>query len=320
MTAIATATPEPAPRGWLKRARGQFERQHDYLSATRQRSIADLALGMNLVIAVLYVLAVTYWDWHLDVSALAQWATIACWGAALLGMLAASSIPGGIRGFFDGIIERGTGRRRPEAQWVRNARKYLFYPAAYCNFAAAAIWIEVSGGVVESPFTPVLFAMILTAQQLSRFKLNSRLFLGFGVLATGVLAIYETVAGIHEAPTPPPKLAFWILVAAFVVTALCAHALKQHNYRAAKTYPDPEVVEVYKDSDQRWRYAISADQTPLDPVLGDGGLATVGAAKDAAKELLCGQCKEGQDDVQWEFDRPADEPAGRIVASRPNEH
>jgi hypothetical protein len=310
----ATAMPEATRPRWFKAARDRFERQHDYLSATRQRRIADLALVMNVVIAVLYVFAVQYWDWHLDVPASAQWATIGFWGAALLGMLAASSIPGAIAGFFDEISDHEAGRRR-EPLWIRNGRKYLFYPAAYFNFVAAAIWIEVSGGLVESPFTPVLFAMILTAQQLSRFTLNSSLFLAFGAVATGIIAIYETVAGIHEAPTPPPKLAFWILVASFVVTALCAHALKQRNYRASDSYPDPAVVEIYRDSAGRWRYAMYCKRTPLDPLVG-GGHATVGAVKDAVSALVHGLCTKGQDHVEWDPDRPAEEPAGRVVVKQ----
>jgi hypothetical protein len=51
----------------------------------------------------------------------------------------------------------------------------------------------------------VLLAMILTAQQLSRFRLNSLLYLLFGVVVTGGLALYETVFGIRDVP-PAPEL------------------------------------------------------------------------------------------------------------------
>jgi hypothetical protein len=64
MTAVAT---EQQLRGPFKKARARFARQHDHLSVTRQRRIADLACVMNIVIAGLYVVAVDHWDWHLSV-------------------------------------------------------------------------------------------------------------------------------------------------------------------------------------------------------------------------------------------------------------
>jgi hypothetical protein len=292
----------------------RFGRHHDYVSSRRQRRIADLALLMNAGIAVLYLWAVNHWNWHLDVSAGAEIATLGFWAAALIGMLAASSVPGAIPGFFNDIAE--TDGRVIEPHWLRNARKYVFYPAAYANFVAAAIWIEVSGGLVDSPFTPVLLAMILTAQQLSRFKLNSFLFLTFGAAATGALAVYESKAGILDVPPPPVMLTFWILVISFLVTALCAHALKQRNYRASKTYPSPSDIEVYRDSAGSWRYAMYCRRTPLDPVLSES-ITTADDARVATLELVRGLCGNAQATVEWDTNRPTEEPAGRVVIPTP---
>jgi hypothetical protein len=293
-------------------ARASFDRHHDRLSVTRQRTIANLACYVNVGNVALYLLAISEWDWRVSAPPAVVGVVVFLLTCSFLGMLAASSFPNAVARHVGDLGERPAYEAAEEWPWLAKARKYLFYPAAYLNFITVAIWIEVSGGLVHSPYTSVLFAMVLGAQQLSRFTLNSGLFIGFGVVATGLLALYETFFGVRDAPEAPAQLDFYILALSFLVTALCTHAAKGKNYRAAGTYPKPSYVELYLAPDGHWRFSLLYKGTRLDPRLeGSSEHETISEAKKRAEAILLDLCEKGCL-VEWRTSHRGDEAVGYV--------
>lgn len=196
---------------------------------------------------------------------------------------------------------------------MTSTRKYVYYPAAYFAFLAIAISVEISGGLVRSPFTAVFFAMILGAQQLSRYKLNSRIFIVFAVISTTVLGLYESAVGIPSQPAPPVELNFYILAASLFVTAMCTHAAKPINYRARGTYPDPTHAEVYKSTgDDLWRFALYHRSTRLDSVLNVKLGSSIHEAQAEVAAAALGLCAETKSQIEWRAQRDHSEALGYI--------
>ena len=102
---------------------------------------------------------------------------------------------------------------------ARASAEYFFYPGGYLAFIAAAILVETSGGLVQSPITPVLFALVLSAEQFGRFTLNSWIAIGAGVLAAAVLVGYETQIGVAHGF--PGRATITIMALSFVVAGSC---------------------------------------------------------------------------------------------------
>lgn len=307
---------QPTDGGWFKRVHERFERHHDHISAVRQRAIANLACLVSISMAGLYYVAVNNWDWNLEISTATGIAVATLWSLGFAGMIYASSLPNILRKTWDQLGDGPAYEELDEPPWLTTSRKYAYYPAAYATFVATGISVEMSGGLVNSPFTAVFFTMILGAQQLSRYKLNSRLFIIFGVSATLLLALYQEVFGIQPQPTAPPALSFSILAASFLVTALCTHAAKPINYRPSGDYPDPTHAELhYGHGEGRWRFALYNRGTQLDPLIdADEQSLTVGEAEEKVATIALSLCTHGQSHIDW---RTADRGTEAVGYIRP---
>jgi hypothetical protein len=300
----------------LASARGSFDQRHDYLSAIRQQVIADLACIGDVVLVVLYLVAAARWHWHLDVPTGALIAFLVSLLLAFTGMLLCSSLPMVIGRDLIYLSAAHPYEEESDRSWLSLKRRYIFYPAAYLNIVAISIWIEVSGGIVASPFTPVLFAFVLTAQQLGRFRLNSLMFIATGIVITLILAAYQSVAGIHREPTAPRQLSFYILAAAFLVAAICTHVAKATNYRATGRIPDPTHVFIYRYGDGSWRYSVHVRGTRLDSLLEIGAGASVQEAQAHVVKILDTLANDGYERVEWRVSVTADEAIGLIRRPR----
>jgi hypothetical protein len=248
-------------------ALSRFHRHHDELSVQRQRTVADLTLLANIILIALSSIAIKMWHWHLTIGPLALVAGTVVWGISIALLIAASSLPRATASFTRNLGSAPTPPDSPDR--LAGARKFLFYPGTFLNFVAVCILVEESGGLVRSPFTPVLFAMALAAQQLGRFRTNSKIFISFGILATAALFLFERSNGLRSVAPPPDRLAFALLAAAFLVTAVYTHSDKTKNYRASGGFPPPTHVELYWDHQGVWRYVLHCKNGRLDPLLED---------------------------------------------------
>jgi hypothetical protein len=298
----------------LGRMRASFDAHHDHTSVVRQRTIANLALAVEIAIAVSYFVSVEYGGWHLEIARAAGVVVIVLASLGFIGMAMASSLPRVMLKLPESLSDVPVYEDLGEPQLLMSARRYLYYPASYLTFVATGIFVEVTGGLVNSPFTSLFFAMVLGAQQLSRFKLNSRIFIAFGVLATALLAGYEAVFGITGEPRPPAALTFYILAFAFLVTALCTHATKPENFRARGRFPDPSHAELYfSSSEALWRFSLYSRGSRLDAILdGSGPAMSMEDAQRAVAHAMLEICRHGQTTVDWQESPNGGETVGYV--------
>jgi hypothetical protein len=193
-------------------------------------------------------------------------------------------------------------------------RKFVYYPGVYLNFVAIAIFVEDSGGLVKSPFSAVLFALILGAQQLSRFKTNSRNYIAIGVATVAVLSAVEGVFGTRSVPSPPAQLYFWTLASALLLTALCTHSDKGTNYKARGRFPDPTLVELYVDDAGTWRLALHCADARLDtPLEAPAGNTSLAEAQRLVEEYVWHICPSmRRAAIQWRMSDDQREALGSI--------
>src|SRR5215213_6353853 len=88
-------------------------------------------------------------------------------------------------------------------------RMVFYYLGLFSNIFAFAILVESTGGLLASPFTAIMVALVLTGQQLSRFKSQSRWLIAIGLMSAGAFYLYEWFLGIPPAPEAPKILAFF---------------------------------------------------------------------------------------------------------------
>lgn len=308
-----------AKSGRLRALRASFDEHHDHTSIIRQRTIANLACVVEVAIAASYFVAVEYWGWDLAIPTAAAVVVIVLAGLGFAGMALASSLPKVLLDFLERLSDLPAAERIDEPSWLMSGRRYLYYPASYLTFIATGISVEITGGLVNSPFTSLFFAMVLGAQQLSRHKLNSLLLIGFGVFSTCALAAYEGLFGILREPRPPAALTFYILAFAFLVTALCTHAAKPKNYRAHGRFPDPSHAELYfSAAEERWRFALYCRGAKLDPIVdGSSPTMSMAEAQSVVEDLALELCRAGQERVEWRVAPRGVEAVG-YIRPRPN--
>lgn len=245
-----------------------FEERHDELSSWRQQSIATVVFIVNLFLYVLFQVAKNSWNWHFSLGPDAKVLFYSTWFVATLFIAIASHI-------FNVLVDiprsiRGNPPPRPvkEPPEITRLRKYPYYVAVLLYIFSIAVLVEQSGGLVRSPFTPVLFAMVLAAQQLGRFRTNSIIFLVMGILISLLLAAYERFAGLRSVPNPPDQLVFAILAAGFIAAALFTHVDKSPNFRARTVSPKPTHGALMREGSQpTWRMGLFVDRHGLDCIL-----------------------------------------------------
>jgi hypothetical protein len=97
-----------------------------------------------------------------------MWVFYAPWAGSMFLLVAASDVPKSPSVFGDAF---STGPAVPDtdmSQWDR-IRKYPYYGGVSLNLVAVAILVEMSAGLIRSPFTPVMYAIVLGGQQLGRY-------------------------------------------------------------------------------------------------------------------------------------------------------
>jgi hypothetical protein len=289
-----------ASGSFLRRLQGKFDTHHDFTSSVRQRAIADLACVVSLTVLGIYFLAIGPWGWELTIPSGAGIAIICLWCLGLTGMVLCSSLPGVVARVLRQIGEGPAIEGSDEPDWLTRVRKYLYYPSAFATFLATAIGIEVSGGLVNSPFTSVFFGGILGAQQLSRYRLSSMVFILFGVLSSGLMALYEAAFGVPDQPPAPPELGFFALAASFLLAAICTHVAKPTNYQAKGQFPPPTHAELYRvPSENSWRFSLHHGGTRLDTTLDLTPGSSAQEAEDCLTAIVLSLCVSGQHRVEW---------------------
>ncbi len=245
----------------------RFRKHHDLLSIKRQRELATTQLVVNVLVVGLYLAAIHAWHWKLKLAGVEDGVCLALWAFSLVLLTISSQVMIALIAMRGGW-GFGPGRSvAPEPAILSSYRKWVYYPAVYFNIIAIAVFVEETGGLVKSPFSPVLFALVLGAQALSRFRPNSRNYIVAGVVITGCLYLIEQALGTRNVPDPPRALSFWTVAAVFLVTALVTHGSKSRNYKAAGGFPAASSVELYGDPGS-WRFALYCDDnTKLDPLL-----------------------------------------------------
>jgi hypothetical protein len=293
-----------------------FARRHDALSVIRQRVIANLACTVTVFLVALHLVASHVWRWHITVPTGAAVAFWLCFGLGWAGLLACSSLPIGLHRNVALLNSAWSYEPGDEPAWLARVRKYVYYPSGYLIFFSLAILIEVSGGVVASPFTAVLFALVLTAQQLGRFKLNSFVSIISAILITGALGLYQSLFGIQHEPAAPRQLTFALLAFAFLLTAVCTHVTKARNYRAAGVVPQPTHAALCQDAAGRWLYALYDRQTRLDSALACPPETTMADARQEVERIIESLVPTGYERTEWHGSHAGDEAAGYVRRNR----
>jgi hypothetical protein len=301
-------------RGSLSNPLAKFRRHHDERSIQRQRDIATLICIADFIIIAFFVIAVVAWHWHVQFGGYsAPLIALAALGYVLL--LTASSLCVWARAIYQSVATDAPPSSFDDPLFLAKARKYLFHAGNLLNLLALCVLIEATGGIIRSPFTPVLYTMILGAQQLGRFRTNSKFFIWFGILATLALFAVEAVHGVRHVPPAPDRLAYYILAASFLATALFTHSDKAKNYRALKGFPKPTYVELYLDVKGVWRYVFYCPTTRLDlPLDAIGANAPLDYAQDELQNRLCAITSLANTEVEinWLSSTSSDQVSGNI--------
>jgi hypothetical protein len=181
-------------------------------------------------------------------------------------------------------LSTGTGhrQRKPEPTFVLRARPWLFYPGVIANYVALAVLVELTGGFGKSPFITVFVALVLTAQQLARFRTQAAWTIGVGIVLTAGMLAYEQKFGAHDAGHIPERLDTLFVVLSLLIGGGITLLDKGQNYMERKYKHAPTCAHVYRDGAGLWHYALYRDNHRRDPVLIGGG---EDAAKAAEKQL-----------------------------------
>jgi hypothetical protein len=148
------------------------------------------------------------------------------------------------------------------------------------DLLALGVMIEVSGGLAESPFVPLLIAFVLTGQQLSRFKTQSGLLYLSGLVIFGLMIIVEPLSS--RPPEPPPhELTIAMAFLALATGGLLNYFEKPHNYLLAKRLKPPSRARIYQDGSGVWRVSLLHSIHRQDPV--------IFPASDPPTELIDGE-------------------------------
>jgi len=296
-----------------------FERHHDERSIQRQRSIANLTVIADLIVAIFYVVAIYAWNWNISSSGNLPDVALGIFGVGFVLLLGASSLFRGALSFFQGLGTAPPGQDvAAEPVALMRSRKYLFYGGVIFNIVGLCILIEATGGIIRSPYTAVLYVMILCAQQLGRFRTNSLFFIVVGVTVTALLFLAEALFGISRIPHPPSILAYLILASAFLITALFTHSDKARNFRATGGIPDPTHIEVYRDGRAGWRYVLYRDRTRIDSVLHPQIFSDDIAEVQTRATEVVGRILHGEPDIEvvWSRGNLGEEMMGEIRVLR----
>ena len=244
----------------------KFGKRHDSIAHERQRKLAQLLFLANLGIGVCAVLLMAYYDWSPDPTGFELTLVILLIGLSWLCLLTAAGAVGWLVGLLGGLsVGPSTGDPAVDDRLLAQHRMRFYYAGVIFNLAAFAVVIEITGGVAESPFMPLLIAFVLTSQQLSRFRPQAAVMLGVGLVVTGLMLWLEPLAS-EPATAAPHQLEIAAVMLALIGGGVLNWLEKAPNHYVSKLEA-PSKVLVYRDKQGHWRFAFYERFHRQDPIL-----------------------------------------------------
>lgn len=246
-----------------------FRRRHDGIAHQRQRRLAQLLWIFNLVLVVGCGMILLRDHWNPEPTG-AEMITLVCLVASSwLCLLIAAGIVGWFVDLFRGFGSGPSGAKPPiDDKFLNKHRMSFYYVGVILNLLAIALVTEITGGLAESPFTALLIAFVLTAEQLSRFKSQAKVMFGIGVATVSLMIALERYAS--DPQTLAPHLLYMsVALAALIGGGLLTLSEKPRNHYVHRLN-DPSQVLVYRDADGSWRFAIYDESHRQDPIVHPG--------------------------------------------------
>jgi hypothetical protein len=257
--------------------------RHDNIAFIRQRYLAIFLLILLAIVIVLSA-AISYsFKWHpltrdrLDI-------VIPLSVVAALSLLLAAGAVGGCRDMWENAINKTPAARiHRDSDFFARKRMVFFYAGVYLSLVLFVVVIEQTGGVITSPYTAPFVALVLTGQQLSRFKTQASFLISTGIALTIIMRIYESVVGVLNTPSSPRILVYLLIAISLVAAGLIANVEKDHNYLIEGKQHLPTHARVYKDAHGIWHYVIYCQRHQLDPIAGSD--TTKEGTRDSESEV-----------------------------------
>ncbi len=234
-------------REWPK----NFLGRHDELAMARQARMAMLLILIDVFVAILTVTTAADEPWASSVEPAAVRRLVVA-AIVVIGLLAVSyDLPAVARGVVSIAAQAPAASRRFGR--LERFRPFVFYPAVYLNVALIAYLVYITGGLAGSPYTSLVYAFLLAAQQFSRFRRQSAYYLLAGVLVTLALYGASYVDPVVLAEAAPTGLVTTITVGSFAFAAVMTQLAKPGNPRSVRRSARPCSGAVYLDPEKRWR-------------------------------------------------------------------
>lgn len=263
----------------------RYRSRHDEIAFRRQRYLAIFLLLVDVFTAFLSIVVAYSAHWHPLTRDRAILTGILAGVTVVLLMLAAGVV-GGARDMWDSVASQAAIEKRRDSDFFAQKRMIFFYAGVNLNIVVLAILIEQTGGITASPYTTVFFALVLTGQQLSRFKTQSSFLISVGVALTLAMWIFESANGPLAAPGPPRVLTFLLMASVFIACGLITNYEKNHNYLIESNQSLPTHAHIYKDGNNLWHYVIYRHRYRLDPVLGADPSPVPGGDANASLDTI----------------------------------
>jgi len=261
----------------------KFLGRHDELAMARQARIALLLIVINIFIIVLTVGTAADRPWAESLEPTAVRRLI---GATLIvmGMLAACCDWSGVARAILSIVSPAPAAslRFRRLEWLR---PFVFYPAVYLNVAVIGYLVHTTGGLASSPYTSLVYAFLLTAQQFSRYRRAAGYYLLAGVIVT--LALYTAIRlnPVVLVQAAPIELVTTITVVSFAFAGVMTQLSKPGNPRSVRHSACPSSGAVYLDPEGRWRTALFSDKHVIDLVATTAKGSRAEKIKEARQDL-----------------------------------
>jgi hypothetical protein len=243
-------------------------KRHDELAHERQQRLARLLVLANGLIGAISVAIIYATTWSLGLNR-TEWVVIG--GLILVSwlnlLIAAGSIGGAVNSVMSMMAEGSDASEKPvDARLLERWRMGFYYVGVWANLLALATIIEVTGGLVGSPFVALLIAFVLTGQQLSRFRMQSGLLYVSGLVVLLSMILLEPVFTKPSGPAPD-ELTLSVVAMALVASGWLNYVEKPHNYLVENRIRQPTRARIYRDGAGVWRVVLLERIHRLDPVL-----------------------------------------------------
>lgn len=244
----------------------KFRQRHDSIAHQRQKRLAQLLCLFNVMLALGCGAIMVYEHWNPEPTRAEVLALICLVAFSWLFLLVAA----GTIGWFADLrtaLRPGPFTAKPAVDdaFLNKHRMSFYYAGVILNLLAIAMATEITGGLADSPFTALLIAFVLTAEQLSRFKPQAKVMLVIG------LAVAALMIGLEKLASDPPDLAPHLLYIAVALAALLGGGIltvweKPRNHYVHEL-DDPSQVLVYRDVHGNWRFSVYDESHRQDPIL-----------------------------------------------------